>query len=77
MRKIRKPTIEERVYALQCRFHALYDAYKSDGYSPMLFAMHFDREDLDEFEALQKHLPLTTEPPIPPIPKKKRKPRPK
>jgi hypothetical protein len=75
MRKIRKPTIEERVYALQCRFRALYDAHKSDGYSPMLIVKAFDREDLDEFEALQKHLPLTTEPPIPPISKKKRKPR--
>jgi hypothetical protein len=73
MRKIRKPTIEERVYALRCRFRTLYDARNSDSYFPMLIAMACDREVLDEFEALQKHLRLTTEPPVAPRRKSKRR----
>ena len=73
IRKIRKPTIEERVYALRCRFRALYDARKSDSYFLMLIAMACDREVLDEFESLKKHLRLTTEPPVAPRIKRKRR----
>jgi hypothetical protein len=77
MRKIRKPTIDERVAALRARFDTLYDARKAGNFFPMLTVMACDGELLDEWEAVGKYLPLTAGPPSPPIPKRKRKPRPK